>query len=303
MTITDGSTGLITESGVYDIPSDVYHHDPVPGGSLSSSGARLLLPPNCPALYRHRVDNPAPPKRVFDFGHAAHKEVLGVGPELVVVDAPDWRTKAAREARDTAYEAGSVPLLFDEYDQVQQMAAAIRRHPVASVLFNPERGRAEQSLFWVDPETGVWRRARLDWLPDNISDAGRLIIPDYKTAASGDLRAIQRAIHAHGYHQQNAWYQDAVVALQLAEQAAFVFVFQEKTAPYLVTVVEVDAAALAIGRTLNRKALDVYRHCTATGRWPGYADDDIALVALPTYAEIQHDAAVARGDYDLMETQ
>ncbi len=32
----------ITVAGVYDIPADVYHADPVEGGSLSSTGARTL---------------------------------------------------------------------------------------------------------------------------------------------------------------------------------------------------------------------------------------------------------------------
>jgi hypothetical protein len=303
MTIIDDRAIVITEPGVYDIPADVYHADPTPSGSLSCSGARLLLPPNCPALFKHRLDNPAPPKRTFDLGHAAHKLVLGTGPELVVVDANDWRTNAAKAQRDQAYEDGAVPLLVHEHDQVEAMAAALRRHPIAGAMFNPDAGRAEQSLFWFDKQAGVWRRARLDWLPDNTAASGRLIIPDYKTTARGDLESIRRSINNYGYHQQSAWYQDAAVALDLAPQAAFAFVFQEKTAPYLVTVVEVDANALYIGRELNRKALDTYRRCSITGRWPGYADDDIALVALPTYAEIQHDQAAARGEFDLTETQ
>ena len=33
-------------AGVYDIPEDLYHRDPVPGGSLSCSGAKKLLPPS-----------------------------------------------------------------------------------------------------------------------------------------------------------------------------------------------------------------------------------------------------------------
>jgi len=33
----------VTAPGVYDIPAEAYHADPVPGGSLSASGARDLL--------------------------------------------------------------------------------------------------------------------------------------------------------------------------------------------------------------------------------------------------------------------
>jgi hypothetical protein len=273
------TTGVVP--GVYDIPVEDYHADPVPGGSLSSSGARRLLPPSCPALFRWYADHPPKSRREFDFGHAAHQMVLGAGPALVVVDAADWRTKAAKEERDAAYAAGAVPILPGEYRQVRAMADALRRHPIASALFNPEHGDPEQTLIWQDPQTGVWRRALVDWLPH--PGGGRPILADYKTTTSASLTAIQRAIHSYGYHQQAAWYLDGVHALG-DPGAAFVFVFQEKTPPYLVTVVQLDAGALRTARALNRQAIEVYARCAAAGHWPGYSDD-IALISLPPWAD------------------
>jgi hypothetical protein len=94
------------------------------------------------------------------------------------------------------------------------MAAALREHPVARALFDPDRGRPEQTLIWRDKRTGVMRRARLDWLPD--PGAGRLIIPDYKTCASAEPAALARAVAAYGYHQQDDWYRAGARALDLA---------------------------------------------------------------------------------------
>jgi len=34
---------VIRRPGLYDLPEHIYHADPVPGGSLSSTGARRLL--------------------------------------------------------------------------------------------------------------------------------------------------------------------------------------------------------------------------------------------------------------------
>jgi hypothetical protein len=274
----------ITTPGVYNLPLDVYLADPVPAGSLSSSGARKLLPPNCPARYRYEREHPPTPKPEYDLGHAAHLHALGAGPDLVVVDAADWRTKAAREARADAHTAGKVPLLAAEHDEVVAMAAALRAHPVASRLLHRDAGWPEQSLFWVDKPTGVWRRARLDWLPK--PSPARLIIPEYKTCRSAEPGRLQRAIHEYGYHQQAAWYLAGVQALGLAEQAAFafVFIFQEKDPPFLVTVAELDAVALRIGSWLNRQALNLYRECVHTGRWPGYSDD-VESIPLPPYIE------------------
>lgn len=275
---------VITEPGVYDGMSDAdYHADPVPGGSLSSTGARKLLPPSCPARFHHERTNPPPSRPEFDFGKAAHLEVLGAGPDIVVIDAADWRTKTAREQRDTAYAAGQVPLLAADYTQIQGMANAIRQHPLAAALLDPTTGSPEQSLFWRDPETGVWCRARTDWLRNKTT--GRVIVVDYKTTDSADPGHIERAVRRYGYHQQDPWYLDGIKAVGLADDAGFVFIFQEKTAPYLVHPVELDADTRHAGRARNRRALEIYRQCAETGDWPSYtADDDISLISLPPYA-------------------
>ncbi len=284
--IPDAAPAEPFQPGVYDgMPDDIYHSDPVPGGSLSASGARRLLPPSCPALFKYERDHGRPPKREFDFGHAAHREVLGVGLDVHVVGAPDWRTKAARDEAAEARDAGKVPLLAAEYDQVKEMAKALREHPVARALFDPDHGKPEQSLFWTDERTGIWRRARLDWLRKR--DGRRMVLADYKSARSAAPDDLQRAIHSYGYHQQAAQYLDGAKALGLAgDDAAFVFVCQQKTAPYLVSVVQLDLVALQVGRFLNKQAIDIYAECTRTGRWPSWSDD-VEVLPLPAYVERQ----------------
>jgi hypothetical protein len=268
--------------GVYDISDEMYHSDPVPGGSLSSSGARKLLPPSCPAIYRYYATRPSPPRKEFDFGHAAHMLVLGRGPELVVVDAKDWRTKAAKEKRDAAHAVGKVPILAAEHRKAQAMARAVRKHPIASAILNPEIGQPEQTLIWRDEQNGIWRRARLDWLPND--GTGRFIVADYKTTTSANPAAIQKTVYSYGYHAQEDWYLDGVRSLGLAADPAMVFIFQEKTPPYLITVIQLDAAARRAGRAMNRQAIDIYRQCREAGVWPGYTDD-IPLISLPAWAD------------------
>ncbi|WP_326779669.1 PD-(D/E)XK nuclease-like domain-containing protein [Streptomyces longwoodensis] len=272
----------ITEPGIHEMTNEEYHSHRY---ALSSSGARLLLPPSCPALFRHAQDTPPEPKKTFELGTAAHKLVLGEGPDLIKVDAEKWTTNAVKAEVAAIRDQGAIPLKPTEYQQVHDMADALRRHPVASMLFDPARGKPEQSLFWRDAPTGVMRRARFDWLPDARS--GRLIIPDYKTCRSAEPRALARAVEEFGYHQQDDWYRAAARALHLADDtAAFVFVCQEKTPPYIVTVVEMDAEARRIGAARNRRALEVFAECTATGQWPGYSDE-IAYLSLPAWAAIR----------------
>jgi PDDEXK-like domain of unknown function (DUF3799) len=269
--------------GVYDdMPEDLYHLDPVPGGSLSSSGARKLLPPSCPAKFRYEMDHPTAPTAAMETGTAAHKQVLGAGAPVEVVDAKDWRTNAAKDAAAAIRARGGVPLLPADYLRVQEMALAIKTHPVAGILFDPGRGGLpERSLFWVDAEFGVWCRARLDWMPPVGGE--RFIIVDYKTTVAAEPDAIRKHVASYGYHVQAAFYDRGVRALGLHEKPDFLFVFQETTAPYLITVVQLDEDAMYEGERACREALERYRDCKEAGDWPGYTEE-IQLVSLPPWA-------------------
>lgn len=279
---------VIDTPGVYDgMPDDVYHSDPVPGGSLSSTGARKLTPPGTPAAFRWWADNPAPPNREFDLGHAAHRHVLRAGMGFAVMPADNYRTDKAKTAKAEAYAAGLTPLLPAQLEQVRAMTTKLRQHPLAGPLFEPCSGKPEQSGFWRDGQTGIWRRIRLDWLRNPTS--GRFLIPDYKTCANASDDAMERALYSFGYHQQAAYYIDGARALGLAgDDVGFLLVCQEKTAPYLVNVLEVHPSALRVGAALNRDAINLYAECHANNRWPGY-DEGISFVSLPPWAARQYE--------------
>lgn len=275
-------TEQITVPGVYDIPADVYHADPVDGGSLSSSGARKIL--QSPAKFRWEQDHGRAPKKTWDIGHAAHKVVLGAGPELVLFPGTGKNPEAWQKDDDIAAVAalraeGKVPLKPSDWDTVHAMAAAIRAHRLARALFDPNLGVAEQALVWLDEPTGVWRRAMLDWR------RGRIVV-DYKTAASASRAAFTKAVANFGYHQQDPYYRDGVAALGIDDDPAFVFVVQEKDPPYLVAVYDIDDEDIQAGRERNRRALQMYRDCTESGIWPGYSTE-IETIALPGWARRQ----------------
>lgn len=252
-----------------DVPEADYHAD---RESLSVSGAKLLL--KAPALYRHRLDNPEH-RDVFDVGSAAHALVLGVGNPIRVIYAADWRGKDAREERDHARANGETPLLEKDYKRVQAMADELSSHRLAMRLLS--EGRPEVSAYAVDEATGVMRRARFDWL-------GASILTDYKSAATSEPGAFVRAAANFGYHMQAAWYAD--LARDLGHPAeAFAFIAQEKEPPYLVTVIELPADLVDVGRLRNRAALERFRDCQESGVWPGYVPDDtFATPTAPAWA-------------------
>jgi hypothetical protein len=276
---------VITEPGLYEaIPAEDYHRDPVPGGSLSSTGARALLPPGCPAKFAYEREHGGPEKPEFDFGHAAHREVLGDGEVIVIIEADSFRTKKAQEQRDAAYAAGKTPLLRHKYDDiVVPMAKAIREHPVAGKLLAPGVGLIEASLFWVDGvgQDAVMCRARPDLLRPEATVTGglrRALGVDYKTCTAGSIEDLVKANGRHRLFQQAQWYLTGITSvLRPILPPAFVFVFQEKTPPYVVTVCQLDQETAKRGEARNRRALEVYRRCRTSGRWPGYSDKVVEL--------------------------
>lgn len=270
--------------GVYRMPEVVYHADPAPaadGGSLSSTGARKILPPKTPAHFAYWREHGDPPKESLELGKAAHVHVLTEGCAVKVLDYPDWKTKDSRSERDAARAAGQVPILTKHKATVEAMAAAVRDHPFARALLAPGRGSTEQSLFWRHPRTNRWCRGRVDHLP--ATGTGRYyVLSDYKTSTDASTEAFGKTAARFGYHQQDPWYRDGVRALGIDPDPRFVFIVQETSPPYLVNVVELDDDALHLGRIKNDQAATLFDRCTTSGRWPGYGDR-VDIATLPAW--------------------
>lgn len=280
------SVTIPAEDGVYPgVDEESYHRDPT---SLSVSGAKFLLPPSCPAKFRHLRDNPSPARRVFDFGHLAHRMVLGEGARFAVLDpavhglkrdgtvADSPRATAGWKSAETeARQKGLIPVSVDEWRAAEAMANAVNNHPAAGELFAD--GQPELAVYRRDAATGVRLRGRLDWLRNDG------VIVDYKTSVSAEPGEVERLFHRFRYHMQAAWYLDLVAGLGIAEAPRFVFVVQEKTPPFLVTVVEYDQSAIAAGRALNRQAISLYADLAAAQEWPPYASTAVTI-SLPRWA-------------------
>ena len=253
---------------VHGMPDDVYHSDPVPVGSLSSTFARLLTE-HVPA--KARAKRLRKPTRAMNLGKAAHLEALGAGPELVVWQY-DGRTrdgKAERAKWKAALEAETaVAVSSDERDRILGMADALRADETINAIL--ESSQSEVSAFCqVGP---VWLRARIDLLGER--DAW-----DYKTTEDASRRGFQKALGNFSYHQQADLYQRVLAELgHPAGKRPFKFICQETEAPYLVQIHQPDRDAMEAARELNDRAIRIFAECLASGVWPGYEK----LVAEPT---------------------
>lgn len=267
---TEIPTGTGLFSGITD---SLYHADRT---SLSSTGARKVL--RSPALFKYEQDNPTGPTTALDFGRGAHTELLGVGEELVAIDAGTRTAKAYKDVHQAVRDEGKVPLLAAEVDTIREMAKVAREHPLVAEHLSD--GAAEMSGYWNDPVANIRLRLRADWLTKDRD--GRPLLVDYKTTVSADPDEFVRSVAKYRYHIQGAFYLDGLAALGITG-ATLLFIAQEKVPPYLVSVIELDCVALAEGARLARRAIDTYARCVKTDTWPGYGDE-VHLISLPAWA-------------------
>lgn len=264
-----------------------YESDP---SRLSPDGAKKLLQPGGPAKFDYHRRNPSPPKPHFDFGHAAHRFVLGEGETIAPVYADNWATKSAKEQRNKARENGLIPLLAKHVDIAVEMARVVHEDPLAGKLL--AEGQAETWLYATEPETTQGLRIRLDWMTQHD---GRLAIVEYKTAADASQTAFACKAYDLGYHVAFAFAITCAQLLELDEAPVYLVIAQEKEPPFLVSVNEFDADAYLQGMKDMQCAIAIYRQCMESGAWPGY-DPGIHPISLPPWAFTKSTIA------DLMET-
>ncbi len=172
------------------------------------------------------------------------------------------------------------------------MRDALWQHPIASKAF--VEGLPEQSLFWRDPEFGIWCRSRPDWMPKHP----RYLV-NYKTADSARPEDIRKQIWNLGYFQSSAWEMDAYEAVFGTRPERFSLVVQAKKPPYLVTVCWLDADDLAAGQALNRRARGIFARCCERGEWPDYngLSSQIVTLSVPYFGKTELERMAERGDF------
>jgi hypothetical protein len=273
----------ISEPGlVYDMDDETYHADPIEGGSLSSTFARLLtehVPAKAKAIRENRKSTKA-----MNLGKAAHAHALGAGPELIVWEH-DGRTKEGKAERasrafDLESEA-AVAVTQAERAQILDMAEVLQTDLTLRGIL--DSAQPEVSAFW--QEGSVWCRARYDLLGP--------LAWDYKTCESATARGFEAAMATYGYHQQAEFYQRGLRALvNEAGEHPMRFICQETRPPYLVQIHTCDELAIEVASALNDRAIGIYDACMRDDQWPGFPALEAAPTALPNYYFFRHEEVI-----------
>jgi hypothetical protein len=230
------------------------------------------------------VGEPVDPlRRPERFGTVAHEVFLQGNDQIVhVVQATDWRTKAAQEVRDRARAEGMIPLLAHEWQRVSAMLTALRAQlpgiDAAPGLFTA--GQPEQTLIWRD--RGVLCRARLDWLHDSLE-------------CCDDLKTAGRSANPHIWTRTTMWGigADIQAALTLrglkaalGVESTFRFVIAETHEPYAIAAVTPSAQSLELANAKLDVALEKWKRCLADDAWPAYPPH-VLTVDPPPWLESQ----------------
>lgn len=274
-------------TGVHTIPAATYHADQVGDQpTLSASIINVLLnqsPAHAKAAHpRLNPDYEHKSEERFDVGTVCHSLLLEGEASVEIVDAPDWRTKWAQEARDVARQHGRIPLLGHHYDSVKGMVAAVVEQ-IGALDIDPlplVAGKPEQTIVW--EEQGVACRARIDWLHDD-----GLTVDDLKTStrSANPHQWTRTNLYSHGCDTQCAFYKRGLKAVT-GKDVDWRWIVVEVNPPYALSVISPGPDVLAFADAKIDHALEVWKRCLETNEWPGYPTQ-VCYAELPPWLENQ----------------
>lgn len=268
------------KTGVFDLPMPDY----LAAHGVSQSQLKHLA--RSPAHLREYVDHPKPSTEDQIIGTITHVAVFEphrletschVKPENYQNDKGDWRkwNGNATVCKDWIAARQDKPIIPQKkFTDVLGIRDAVARHPAAALAL--KTGKAEQSLFCEDPETGLQLKCRADWMSGNA-------FVDLKTCLDASREGFARTVAQRGYDLQAALTMDIAAILGLGKEH-FLFIAVEKEPPYAVAVYELDAESIEIGRQKYRRLLWKYVACVSEDRWPAYSQN-IERLSLPAWAK------------------
>ena len=241
-----------------------------------------------PEKFRYFLEHPAEQTPSMVFGSACHKMILepnDFGSEYAIDPGINRRTNAGKAEWEAFCEEhkGKTVISIADRDTMVEMEAAMERCALANELLRGE-GQTEVPIFWTDHETGEACKCKLDRI---VKIDGRYVIVDYKTTVSAETNRFNSEIWKMGYYFQAGMYSEGLmISLKLDYRPGFMFVPQEKKAPYAVNVIEVSDEVMNAGVAKYHELLQKYHDCKEVDIWPGYMIGDVPNDSfVPTWME------------------
>lgn len=272
----------VPRARILNVSQEEYFADPCAMPSLSQSIAHTIVSQSpLHAWSKHpKLGNQEQraPTAALDEGTLIHKLLLGKGKSVRLIVADDFRTKAAKDARDEALNEGCLPVLASKFDEAARVAAILKTNLAQYDIVLD--GESEVAIEW--QEEGSHGPVTCRGMLDHVKlDAG--IIFDIKKTRSAHPRHLSRHLAEYGYEIQRAAYTSAISKLRpdLVGRVKFIFLFLELDAPHIVLPAELDGQARELGEARWSRAVHIWERCLRTNRWPGYSDNIVQLAPAP----------------------
>jgi hypothetical protein len=244
-------------TGVLDLPPAEYH---AAHAYLSFTGLKEFA--KSPAHYQAYLRQESGREVI---GTGVHMRVLE--PERfhnLMVAVENRQTKANKEIVEAAEAEGKFVITTKEREKILRMSDAILSDPDCRAFL--KGGKAEQSVFWTDPVTGVPMRCRPDYMrPDGI-------VIDLKYFNSVDEEEFRKQCARMKYGWQSVTYLDGMKYGAGIDngQRMFVHIVVTDDDPFVARPFFLEDASLDLAEAQLRPKLEEYARCKATGEWPAF---------------------------------
>jgi exodeoxyribonuclease VIII len=240
--------------------------------------------------------------------HCAVLEPHALAERYVVVpaDAPRRPTSKQWEAKKPSPESAAAMAWWtdfsaraegrqivsaEDYAITQQQLQALADEPtIASIL---KEGRGEVSVFWRDARTGVYCKARPDWMTPPTGR--RVTLLDLKSTADESPSGFGRAAARMKYHLQRSHYVDGVQQATGWRVDEFVFAAVTSAPPVLAVPYFLTDAIKEQADDERAELLDLYARCMESGQWPAYGQG-LQMLDFPAYAKRDSEVEVSFAD-------
>lgn len=227
--------------------------------------------------------------------HCARLEPDALSQRYVIVpeDAPkrptdaQWAAKKSNESSQAAKEwwtafgdeiAGRTIIPAKDFDITQQQLAALNAN--VQIAEDMSDGHSEVSVFWIDPATGVYCKARPDYVRSATNGD---ILTDLKSVMDESARGFGRAAARLKYHIQQAHYVSGWQVATGRKVAAFSFAAVTNAPPVLAMPYLLPDDWVQQGVDERDHLMALFAECRRTDTWPAYGQG-YGLADVPAYA-------------------
>lgn len=249
--------------GIYDITNDEYH------SSAGVSRSQLSVLKNSPYNYWYQFINPESPKQeekdAWIFGRLLNTMLIepqNFDNDFIVSEKYDRRTKEGKEKHEEYLKkaSGKKVISHDSYVMATEMIEEARNHQrISSILSG---AIFEQSIYWIDKETGLLVKTRPDIWNLEIN-----ILVDIKTSKETNPKDFMRTVDQYDYHMQAAMQIDGIYENTHKSIELFINLVFPKEKPYLPFLVPYDNSVIEKGRELYKSGLKLLKACQEKNNW------------------------------------